>query len=109
MASSDPLLPGRYPIWWRQCFNWLASRKESEIDIGQGSEYRPRVLHNKLRGMRQSVLKYGGWEPEVKKMVERGELHFEWRGDELWAVRKPSARSIQEILDDVEQVKERGR
>jgi hypothetical protein len=94
------MLPARYPIWWQQCVEWLASREAGEIEIGIGSDYRPQVLHNKLKGMRESIRRYGGWSWEVKEMVRLDELHFEWRGEGIWAIRRPHLRSLDEILSD---------
>ena len=92
MASADPMLPSRYPFWWKQCVVWLASREEGEIEIGIESQYKPRVLHNKLMGMRKSIRMYAGWSVEAKEMVELEELHFEWRAGAIWAVRRPHLR-----------------
>ena len=102
MASNDPRLPSQYPIHWKACMEWLASRREGEIDITLDAVYTLGTQHNKAKGMRESIRRHVNWPYNVKVMVEEGELHFERRGKRLWAVRRPHVRSLGEILQDLE-------
>lgn len=100
MASNKPLLPAQYPIYWRQAMDWLGARPQGEIDITLETRYNPRTLHSRAMGMRQSISMYWDWSDGAKQMVARKELHFQWRGDRLWAIRRPGTRPIGEVLRD---------
>lgn len=101
MASNKPLLPAQYPIYWRQAIAWLGGRAEGEIDITIEARFTKRTLHAKAMGMRQSIAMHWDWTDGAKEMVAKGQLRFEWRGDRLWAVRRPAARPIEEVLADI--------
>lgn len=100
MPSNKVKSPAKYLLHWHSCLAFLAARDgDGEVMICQElSPGHRRTVMNKLRSMRESVRMYPGWPGAIRAMVLRGELHFETRGVQVWAIRRPQSRTLEEIL-----------
>lgn len=100
MPSSKVKPPAKYLLHWHSCMVYLAERgRGGEVMIGEELDAKHRrTVMAKLRAMRESIRRYPGWPGGVRAMVLEGELHFEARGVQVWAVRRPRTRTVEEII-----------
>lgn len=120
MPSDKPKLGQRYPAYWHNCLRWLAERPGGgEILIAEGTAQQPtsrnsgqgtndphkhaQTEQRKLRTMRKSIQEgaHNGWTVGVVKMVCDGELHFEVRGVQVWAIRRPRVLTVGELTQKI--------
>lgn len=101
---NDPVKhPSNYPIHWHDCVNWLAARKSGEVAIvdldPSKARPKPRSVMRKLQTFRASLEIHSTLGYNAREMIDGGELHFEQRGRQIFAIRRPRTRKISEILD----------
>lgn len=100
MSSSAIRPPGQYLAHWHRCLEWLACQPGmAQIPLQEfDTPAQLNTAHTKARAMKQSILRFPQWPYNIRVMVQRGELHFERRGLQLWALRRPRPTPVREIL-----------